>query len=192
MHNNFKGTDLDSLINKLYFEFPAAKKILLEHSRQVAAMALDINDEKNLGLDPGMIQYAAMAHDIGIVFTDAPGIGCYGCAPYICHGVLGGDALRGNNAPEWAARVAERHTGAGLTQSDIAIQNLPLPAGRCLMPESLLEKLICYADKFYSKRPGHLNERSSIEKVRTSMLKHGTDALNRFEVLHSLFGKEQA
>ena len=57
--------------------------------------------------------------------------------------------LRNEHLPESYARVCERHTGAGLTLHDILSQNLPLPH-HDLQPETIEEKLICYADKFFS------------------------------------------
>ena len=128
-----------------------------------------------------------MLHDIGIYATDAPGIDCHGTEPYIRHGILGADLLRREGYPEWAARVAERHTGAGIDDNDIAELHLPLPAGRMLMPQSLLERLICYADKFYSKS-GDM-QRKPLERVRASMARHSSATLERFERLHAEFGK---
>ena len=70
--------------------------------------------------------------------------------PYIRHGVIGARLLRAEAMPEEWARVAERHTGTGITMEDIISQNLDLPlADYC--PETMLEKLICYADKFLSR-----------------------------------------
>ncbi len=82
------------------------------------------------------------------------------------------------------ADVAALHTGSGLTAREIADQKLPLPAID-LCPVTLLQKLICYADKFYSKS-GSM-QRKSIEKVRAQMAAFGPASLARFEALHSLF-----
>ena len=176
-----------TLVDFFYGAFPRAKQILVEHSWAVADMALEINRKKKLGLRPEDVELAAMLHDIGIIGTDASGIGCTGTEPYIRHGILGADMLRAYNAPEWAARVAERHTGVGLTPDDITRQNLPLPTERVLLPETMLEKLICYADKFFSKRPGQLSLPKSLDQVRTEIGRHGADSLSRFEALHHLF-----
>lgn len=173
------------IIDKYYESGSRLREILIRHSRQVADKALAINASKGLGLDPGQIETAAMLHDIGIFLTDAPGIECRGSEPYIRHGLLGAQLLRREGAPEWAARVAERHTGAGLSPADIADQHLPLPPG-CYMPESILEKLICYADKFFSKS-GAMAEKS-LDKVRAGMKHFGPDTVMRFEELHKLFG----
>ena len=104
----------------------------------MADEALAIAARLKLDFDSTDIEAAAMLHDIGIVRTNAPGIGCYGSAPYLCHGPIGADLLRAEGAPEAYALVAERHTGAGLTPYDIDSLQLPMPAGgyiclnRCL------------------------------------------------------------
>lgn len=174
-----------TLYDKYYPAGTPLRGILERHSRSVARLALDINDRLQLGLDPVMVEDAAMLHDIGIFLTDAPGIHCHGHEDYIRHGILGADLLRHEGAPEWAARVAERHTGAGISPEDIASMGLPLPPDRVMMPETELEKLICYADKFYSKS-GDM-KRKSIERVRASMARHSASTLSRFEALHGHF-----
>ncbi len=82
--------------------------------------------------------------------------------------------------------MCERHTGSGLTVEDIERQKLPLPH-RDMLPISLEEKLVCYADKFFSKS-GDIEREKSLEKVIESMRRHGEDTLNRFLELHALFG----
>jgi len=77
------------------------------------------------------------------------------------------------------ALVCERHTGVGLTLKDIVQQNLPLPH-REMCPESLSEQIICYADLFYSKKPGRLDERKTVEKVRKKLLPFGEEKVEIF------------
>lgn len=175
------------LINVIYAGAPRARHILTVHSRCVANLALDIAKRCRLEIDCDKVWYAAMLHDIGIIMTDAPGIGCTGAQPYMAHGVLGADMLRALGTPEYAARVAERHTGTGLTPDDIHRQRLPLPTDRTLVPQTLLERLVCYADKFYSKNPERLTVKKPMERVRAEMAKHGIDALARFDALAAEF-----
>ena len=148
-----------NIIDHFYVADDALKRLLLQHSRQVAVRALSICDRHpELQLDREFIEAAAMLHDIGIIACDAPGIYCHGSQPYICHGTCGAHMLR-SLSPDFLgegidieryARVCERHTGAGLSAADIASQHLPLPE-KDLLPETLEEQVICYADKFYSK-----------------------------------------
>lgn len=83
------------------------------------------------------------------------------------------------------ARVCERHTGAGLSLNDIVSQGLPLPH-QSLLPETLEEQLICYADKFFSK--SHPEREKTIEQAERSLAKFGEEGLERFREWVRLFG----
>lgn len=172
------------IIDKYYPEGSPLRDIYLQHCRSVADLALKINAGRNLGLDKDMVETAAMLHDIGIYMTDADGIQCFGSEPYIRHGLLGAELLRSEGMPEEIARIAERHTGAGITAEDVRNMHLPLPE-KDYLPETLLERLICYADKFYSKT--RLDSAKSLDRVRQSMLRHSPGTLARFDALHKEF-----
>ena len=172
------------IIDKYYPVGTKCHGIFIQHSRQVADKALDIAQRCNLNLSLDKVEAAAMLHDIGIFLTNAPDIDCHGTEHYIRHGILGAELLRNEGFDEAIARVAERHTGAGLTIDDIDRQQLPLPR-KDYLPETMLEKLICYADKFFSKS-GTMQEKS-LDKVRASMARHSADNLTRFNELHDLF-----
>lgn len=166
------------IINKYYPEESELKEILLFHSRCVADMAIEIaNKHPEFDIDKDFVFEAAMLHDIGIFETDAPGIKCFGTEPYICHGTIGARIMEAEGYPRHA-RVCERHTGTGLSLKQIVEQNLPVPH-KDLIPETLEEQIICFADKFYSK--------SNLEKVKTpeqalkSIRKFGDDGIVRFE-----------
>lgn len=180
--------DYQAIINKYYPAGTMCRGIFMRHSRQVADKALDIAAKCRLELPADVIEAAAMLHDIGIFMTDAPDISCLGTEPYIRHGIIGAELLRKENASEIYARVAERHTGAGITVNDIIHENLPLPH-KDYCPETLLEKLICYADKFYSKS-GEMQEKP-LERIRKSMSRFSPETLARFDELHTLFSFDQ-
>lgn len=166
------------IINKYYPEENELKHILLTHSRSVADKALWIADRHlELALDKNFLYEAAMLHDLGIFLTDAHGIYCFGDKPYICHGYLGADVMRNEGYP-CHALVCERHTGAGLSLEDIIKQNLPIP-NREMVPVTLEEQIICFADKFYSKT--RLDKEKSVEKVRKSLEHYGDTGLQRFD-----------
>lgn len=178
--------DYQRIIDKYYPAGSPLRDIYMRHCRSVANLALDIARRKGLDLSPADIEAAAMLHDIGIVRTDAPGIHCHGSEPYLAHGRIGADLLRAEGAPEEYARVAERHTGAGLTPEDVARMSPMLPPDRSYMPQTLLERLVCYADKFYSKS-GDMKIKP-LERVRASLAKFGEGASERFERIHQEFG----
>jgi uncharacterized protein len=167
-----------------YYPAGTTRDILLTHSRSVADKALAIAAaHPELGLDTAFLEEAAMLHDIGIFLTHAPEIGCIGVHPYIQHGYLGADLLRAEGYPRHAL-VCERHTGAGISLQSIQDHHLPLPL-RDMLPVSLEEQVICFADKFYSKT--HLDREKSIEKARRSIAKHDPTALMRFDEWIRLF-----
>ena len=82
------------------------------------------------------------------------------------------------------ALVCERHTGSGLSLLEIERQNLPVPH-HDMLPLSLEEKLICYADKFFSKT--HLERERTVEQARNSLLKFGEEGIARFDAWIQLF-----
>ena len=125
-----------------------------------------------------------MLHDIGIFKCDAAGIQCFGTEPYICHGRIGAELLRSEGFPRHA-RVCERHTGAGITKVQIIAQNLPLPQ-QDFLPETMEEKVICYADKFFSKT--HIDREKTIEQAEKSLSKFGEEGVLRFREWEKCFG----
>lgn len=182
-----------SVIVKYYPVGSSAFEVLVGHSNDVAELALAIAEQKpGLNIDAVFVYEAAMLHDIGIFQTNCPDIFCHGREPYIKHGIIGGELLRKNKLPNHAL-VAERHTSSGLTREEIIAERLPLPLDRSYLPESLEEKLICYADCFYSKT--HLHEKKSVETITRKMQKtwekHGlpgeAQTIVRFEALHRIF-----
>jgi len=177
-----------AVIRKYYPPESLAYEILTEHSGRVAEKALKVADSvSHLSPDRTFLKEAAMLHDIGIFMTDQPSLGCFGDEEYICHGYLGRELLEREGLPLHAL-VCERHTGVGLTAADIEQYDLPLPR-RDMMPLSLEEKIICYADKFYSKNAASLGVEKPVEKVRAEMAGYGDAILERFEELHSLFSR---
>ena len=182
--------DAAEIVDLFYPEEDELKKKLLKHSRQVRRKALELARRTRVSLDLAVVETGAMLHDVGIRLCDAPGICCYGDQPYLRHGLAGAEMLREYGKAhgldlEPFARICERHTGSGLTADEIAQQRLPLPA-RDFLPETPEEKLICLADKFFSKS-GNMEEKP-FEKVRRSMEKFGPGPLARFDALLKFFG----
>ncbi len=173
------------IIDKYYTPGSPLHETLVVHSTKVRDKAIECARRRCLEVDLDFVAEAAILHDIGILRCNAPDIFCTGALPYICHGIEGRKILEQEGMPKHAL-VCERHTGAGLTVDDILSQNLPLPL-RDMTPLSMEEKLICYADKFFSKS-GNIREEKSLERVMRSMERHGADTLKRFMELHQLFG----
>ena len=180
------------VISHFYPEDDSFRRLLMKHSFQVCRKAETILHSPGcpLRLDDETVVTGALLHDIGIGRCHAPDIGCHGDHPYIAHGVIGAEMLRNYGAAsgldlEKYARICERHTGTGLTAEDIRRQNLPLPV-RDYLPETPEEKLICLADKFFSKS-GTMQEKGMAQIV-CSMRKFGPENLIRWEELCRMFG----
>lgn len=166
-----------TIINRYYPENNELKHILLSHSQSVADKALWVaHKHPELRLDKDFLYQAAMLHDIGIYLTHAPGIYCVGDKPYICHGYLGAELLQKEGYPLHAL-VCERHTGAGISLQQIIDEALPIPH-RQMIPLSMEEQVICFADKFFSKT--HLGKEKSVEKALKSISHYGDEGVARF------------
>jgi uncharacterized protein len=173
-----------AILAKYYDTDSKLYAILLRHSQAVTRKAVTIARlHPELKADEEFIAEAAMLHDIGIFLTDAPAIECHGSRQYIEHGYLGADIVRKEGYPRHAL-VCERHTGTGLSETDIEKKNLPLPH-RDMCPVSIEEQIICYADKFFSKSKD--DKELTIEKVRQSLARYGEDVVARFDYWNDSF-----
>ena len=59
-----------------------------------------------------------------------------------------------------------------------------------MTPRTVEERLICYADKFYSKS-GDITVEKPLDRVIASMARHGDATLARFMALHREFGRAE-
>lgn len=176
--------DMLKIIEKYYKPDSKVYHILTTHGRQVMETAIELAKRvEYLNPDLEFIKEAAMLHDIGIFLTDEPRIDCHGDKPYICHGYLGKELVEKEGFLRHAL-VCERHVGTGITIENIEKNNLPLPK-RDMSPQSIEEKIICLADKFYSKKD--LNSKKSVEEIKEEATKHGPENLKQAEELIKIF-----
>jgi len=172
------------IIYRFYTPDSPLVRTLIRHSQQVRDKALEAA-ARVVHLQPNLpfIAEAAMLHDIGIYQTASARLGCRGSRPYICHGIIGRQLLEqcGLHAH---GLVCERHVGVGLTSKEIKEQGLPLPH-RDMVPVSIEEVIICYADKFYSKTNG--GREHPLEQVLAELNRFGPDKADRFIKWHQMF-----
>lgn len=181
------------LIHQYYADHPQALQILLDHSRLVTRKALKIGrylQSQGESIDLQFLAEAAMLHDIGMIHTDTPELGCHGKGSYLQHGIRGKELLEREGFPRHA-RVCERHIGVGLTADEIREQKLPLPK-RDMRPETLEEQIICYADLFYSKGKKNRNRERPPAKIRDKLKKHGKSKVKIFDRWQKRFEPELA
>ncbi|MGQ9592265.1 MAG: HD domain-containing protein [Planctomycetota bacterium] len=161
-------------------------EILVVHSVLVAAKAAEIA-ERHLERRPGtridleFLAEAALLHDVGIKFCEGEGLPSEGREPYVRHGVLGAELLREEGLPRHAL-VCERHVGAGISREEVIRKGLPLEP-KDYLPTSAEEKIVCAADKFFSKDPGRIWREKPLAKIEKSLGKYGDEVLARWRSL---------
>ncbi len=177
------------ILTKYYNSDSKTFEILVIHGRQVGQKALQAA-EKVAELQPDLefLEKAAMLHDVGICRTNTPQLGCRGVHPYIRHGVLGSGLLIESGLPDYAL-VCERHVGVGIRIDDVLRFNLPLPH-RQMVPVSIEEQIICYADKFFSKIGNGYEAapEKSVGEIIADLGKYGEDKVTRFKKWVEMFG----
>jgi len=171
--------EIDGIIDALIPKNHSARKHYDIHSAAVTAYAMLIAN-KCSALQPNLrLVYAgAMLHDIGIIGTWSPEIGCEGKDPYIKHGIIGKRFLEELGFMEYA-RFCECHIGVGISAEEIVKNNLPLPL-RDMLPVSIEEKIVCVADKFFSKSSKHPSVPIAAERIIKKLRKHGGEKHERF------------
>lgn len=179
--------DVENILRRFYDPESEVYTILVAHSRHVAAKALETAQKvAHLKPDRVFIEEAAMLHDIGIIRTRTPKLGCHGDHPYVCHGYLGRDMLDSVGLVRHGL-VAERHTGVGITTQDILERQLPLPL-RDMVPLTLEEEIICYADKFFSKNHGAVSTEKTLDDVLAYLAPFGEKQVECFKNWARRFG----
>jgi len=177
------------IINKYYPPGTLANKIYVPHCQVVTELVLKIaKAHPGLNANLEILEFGGMLHDIGICFTEAPEFGCFGELPYLAHGYKGRELLEKEGLP-LIAPICERHIGMGISIEDIKNRNLALPL-RDMTPQTIEEKIICYADKFYSKSAKNLLQPKPLHKVQKSISKYGDAKWKAFEDMMKLFGVE--
>jgi uncharacterized protein len=73
-----------------------------------------------------------------------------------------------------------------MTKEDIRQQDLPLPA-RDMLPVSIEEEIICYADKFYSKNGRDTAREKTVSEIVSSLKRYGHDKVRRFQAWVEMF-----
>lgn len=174
--------DYFSIIHHHIAPDSAAYRPYLVHVTLVTQKALAIGRQLKVSAEQlTFIEEASMLHDIGICKVNAPEIGCTGTLPYIAHGTEGRTILESEGLPSHAL-VCERHTGVGLSLKEIIDRQLPLPQ-RDMLPESLEEKIICWADLFYSKVPKKIWLEKNLPDIEQAIAEYGPENYEHYQKL---------
>ena len=104
---------------------------------------------------------------------------CFGTYPYLCHGYLGREILVNMGLVEHAL-VCERHVGVGITADEVRHRQLPLPE-RNMIPVSIEEQIICFADKFFTKNGTKSKTEKPVKEILRKLANYGPDKVETFQ-----------
>lgn len=178
--------DYLSIIHTHFKDIPAAYGMYLIHVTLVTKKALSVGARLGCGANTlRFIEEAAMLHDIGCCRVHFPEFQIYESLPYLCHMTEGYTILTQEGFP-LHARVASTHTGVGITAREVKEHNLPLKE-QDYVPETLEERIISYADLFYSKSPKTLFVEKTPKQIRSGLEKFGQEKVHIFDSWHGEF-----
>ena len=114
---------------------------VVDHCLNVSKIAVRLArrlKDKGHDVDVELVEIGAILHDIGRSETHDTD-----------HGAVGGEMVRRLGVAEPVACIVDRHIGAGIPEDEA--RALGLPEG-VYVPETLEEKIVCYADKLIAGR----------------------------------------
>jgi uncharacterized protein len=109
---------------------------VIAHCQAVASLALELADQfnaKNFLVDSALVEAGALLHDLGRSKTHS-----------VNHLIEGVKIAKAEGLPDSVICIIKRHVGAGITSDEA--QRLGWPQDNYI-PQSLEEKIVCYADK---------------------------------------------
>jgi len=144
-------------------EEKGCSKEVIEHCRRVSLKAGEIAEKivaNGHEVNAALAMIGGLLHDIGRCRTND-----------VNHGVEGGKIVWAMGEEE-LARIVERHVGGGIKAGEV--EGFP---EKDFMPETLEEKIVCYADKL-------------VEEMPDGTMKENEDASREIAKLEGKFGKE--
>jgi len=109
---------------------------VIDHCLKVADLAVEVAEacaKRGIAINIQLVEVGALLHDIGRAKTHS-----------IEHCVIGSQIVTEMGLPDEIARIVERHVGAGIPLEEAVQLGLP---PREYIPQTLEEKIVCYADK---------------------------------------------
>lgn len=134
-------------------------------------------------VDTDLLQTAALLHDIGtyILFNEQGKVTNHRMYPL--HAILSAKIIADEGIDMSVAHIVETHVLLGLSRQEIIDTPWVLPA-RDYIPTTIEGKLLCYADRFHSKKPVF----NAYETFLGRLKKELPIQAERFEQWAQLFG----
>ncbi len=170
-------------LHRKYAPDERAYELVLTHCKIVAEIAEWCAGQASESVDRELLRTAALLHDVGsYAFYNVNTPRLFGHKLYSQHGLLGAKLLSDEGLPD-IATIVETHSLLGLTKQEIIDYPYPLPA-RDYVPTSIEGELLCYADRFHSKKPT-FNDFNSFLAGLKQTLPHQAE---KFEAMSKRFG----
>lgn len=109
---------------------------VVRHCVAVADLAVETANrlkDKGLKIDVNLVEAGALLHDLGRSKSHT-----------VDHALIGAEIATSLDMPELVVRIIKRHVGAGISSEEAAKLGWP---NDIYVPETLDEKVVCYADK---------------------------------------------
>lgn len=158
---------------KLLSKTRCSRKVT-EHCKTVASLAVQIAKtckEKGLNVDAQLVEIAALLHDIGRSRTHT-----------VDHVIVGAEIARKLGLPSSIVSIIECHAGGGIDIDEAKRLGWPI---KSYLPQTLEEKIVCYADKLIEGKRRVQIERT-ISKFSKDLGK-AHPSLGRIAKLHEEF-----
>jgi uncharacterized protein (TIGR00295 family) len=139
----------------IHFKVGSSQRVI-DHCLAVARVAGILGkrfNAKGIRVDENAVVAAALLHDVGRSRTQT-----------ILHGVVGAQIARENNVDESVARIIQRHVGAGISSEEAKEHGFP--EGQSYVPETIEDKIVCFADKVVGPNGEPVPFQREIEKFR--------------------------
>lgn len=143
---------------------------VIAHCQAVAALALEIAEKfkaKNYSINTSLIEAGALLHDLGRTKNHS-----------VNHAIEGMQLAQAENLPDPIICIIKRHVGAGITVEEAERLNWPKDN---YIPQTLEEKIVCYADKCISGNK-RIHAETTVKQLQDQKL---YDAAERVRKLHN-------
>jgi uncharacterized protein len=153
------------------------------------------NIENQEKVDKALLSNAALLHDIGTYILFDNGGKVANERLYPLHAILSAKIISDEGIDVRVAQIVETHVLLGLSKQEIDDKPWPLPA-RDYIPGNIEGELLCYADRFHSKKPIFNSYDGFLERLKQGLplqAKKFEDWSHRFGVpdIQSLANKYQ-
>lgn len=145
-------TKVEELLRK-YAPDEEQYELISTHGKIVAEIALESAKYSGEKVNLEILEAACLLHDIGSYsFIGAANHHENYERLYPLHSLLGAKILQDEGIDERIWKAVETHVLLGLTAAEIKETGKPLPQ-RNYEPKTIEGRILCYADRFHSKKP---------------------------------------